>query len=136
MERKKRSKGSGWECCYANKIFGTFGVEMRSCGQKLVKFCTLTHAAKLVVEKSVEFFIDLLFLCPSSSRQRYRCSLCKFLPPCFHRRLGVPILFLLLLLFDPLYILSLVFPHLARRPTGCTLLASVHLYSSSRRRTI
>ena len=50
MERKKRSKGSGWECCYANKSFGTFGVEMRSCGQKLVKFCTLTHAAKLVVE--------------------------------------------------------------------------------------
>ena len=26
----------------------TFGVEMRACGQKLVKFCTLTHAAKLV----------------------------------------------------------------------------------------
>ena len=23
---------------------------MRACGQKLVKFCTLTHAAKLVVE--------------------------------------------------------------------------------------
>ena len=23
---------------------------MRSCGQKFVKFCTLTHAAKLVVE--------------------------------------------------------------------------------------
>ena len=56
MERKKRSKCSGWECCYANKIFGTFGVEMRAFGQKLVKFCTLTHtlththAAKLVVE--------------------------------------------------------------------------------------
>ena len=53
MERKKRSKGSVWEFCYANKIVGTFGVEMRSCGQKLVKFCTLTHplthAAKLVV---------------------------------------------------------------------------------------
>ena len=50
MECKKQSKGSGWECCYANKIFGTFGVEMRSNGQKWVKFCTLTHAAKLVVE--------------------------------------------------------------------------------------
>ena len=50
MEPKKRSKDSGWECCYANKIFGTFGVEMRACGQKLVKFCTLTHTAKLVVE--------------------------------------------------------------------------------------
>ena len=60
MEQKKRSKCSGWECCYANKNFGTFGVEMRACGQKLVKFCThtdtLTHthttAAKLVVRIS------------------------------------------------------------------------------------
>ena len=53
MERKKRSKGSVWEFCYANKIFGTCGFEIRACGQKLVKFCTLTHihttAAKLVV---------------------------------------------------------------------------------------
>ena len=48
MERKKRSKGSVWELCYANKIFGTFGDEIKACGQKLVKFCT--HAAKLVVE--------------------------------------------------------------------------------------
>ena len=55
MERKKRSKGSVWEFCYANKIFGTFGVEMKANGHKLVKFCTLTHtrttAAKLVVRK-------------------------------------------------------------------------------------
>ena len=58
MERKKRSKSSGWECCYANNIFGTFGVEMRACGQKFVNFFrarahththTHTHAAKLVV---------------------------------------------------------------------------------------
>ena len=55
MERTKRSKGSVWEFCYANKIFATFGFEMRACGQKLVEFCTLTHihthttAAKLVV---------------------------------------------------------------------------------------
>ena len=34
------------------KIYGTFGVEMRAYGQKLVKFCkhTDTHASKLVVE--------------------------------------------------------------------------------------
>ena len=32
------------------KKLGRFGVEVRACGQKLVKFCTLTHAAKLVVE--------------------------------------------------------------------------------------
>ena len=50
MERKKRSKGSLWEFCYANKIFGTFGDEIKSCGQKLVKFCAHTHAAQLVVE--------------------------------------------------------------------------------------
>ena len=43
MEHQKRSKGSGWECCYAKKKFGTFGVEMRACGQKLVKFCTHIH---------------------------------------------------------------------------------------------
>ena len=51
MERKKRSKGIVWEFCYANKIFGTFGFEIKACGQKLVKFCTHTHttAAKLVV---------------------------------------------------------------------------------------
>ena len=58
MERKKRSKGSVWEFCYANKIFGTFGVEMRASGQKLVKFGTLTHtlthAAKLVVRVKLD----------------------------------------------------------------------------------
>ena len=54
MERKKRSKGRGWESCYVKKMYGTFGVEMRAYGQKLVKFCTHTHAAKLVVEMYVE----------------------------------------------------------------------------------
>ena len=53
MERKKWSKGSVWEFCYANNFFGTFGDEIRAYGQKLVKFCahthTHTHAAKLVV---------------------------------------------------------------------------------------
>ena len=52
MECKKRSKGRGWESCYVKKIYGTFGVEMRAYGQKLVKFCKhrQTHASKLVVE--------------------------------------------------------------------------------------
>ena len=55
MERKKRSKGRGWKSCYVKKIYGTFGVEMRAYGQKLVKFCkhTDTHASKLVVEMCV-----------------------------------------------------------------------------------
>ena len=43
MERKKRSKGRGWESCYVKKIYVMFGVEMRAYGQKLVKFCTQTH---------------------------------------------------------------------------------------------
>ena len=43
MERKKLSKGSVWEFSYTNKMFGTFGAEMRACGQKFVKCCTLTH---------------------------------------------------------------------------------------------
>ena len=55
MERKKRSKGSVWEFCYAKKKFGTFGDEIKAYGQKLVKFCTHTHAAKLVVEITDNF---------------------------------------------------------------------------------
>ena len=43
MERKKRSKCRGWESCYVKKIYGTFGVEMRAYGQKLVKFCKHTR---------------------------------------------------------------------------------------------
>ena len=44
IERKKKwSKISALESCYANRIYGTFGVEMRAYGQKLVKFCTQTH---------------------------------------------------------------------------------------------
>ena len=31
------------------KIYGTFGVEMRAYGQKLVKFCKHTHASPIVV---------------------------------------------------------------------------------------
>ena len=48
MERKKRSKGRGWESCYVKKIYGTFCVEMRAYGQKLVSlslFCCLTSTA-------------------------------------------------------------------------------------------
>ena len=58
MERKKRSKGSVWEFCYANFFFGKFGFEMRACGQKLVKFCAHTHAAKLVVRITVELMLQ------------------------------------------------------------------------------
>ena len=34
------------ESCYVKKIYGTFGVEMRAYGQKLVTFCTQTHRHK------------------------------------------------------------------------------------------
>ena len=58
MERKKRSKGSLWEFCYANTIFGTFGDEIKACGQKLVKFCAHTHAAQLVVEIEKYYLVN------------------------------------------------------------------------------
>ena len=41
--------------CEQNLIFWTLGVEMRVFGQKLVKFCTLTHAAQLVVRIQLYF---------------------------------------------------------------------------------
>ena len=53
MERKKRSKGSVWEFCYANKIFGTFGFEMKVCGQKLVKCCAHTHTRGSISSKDI-----------------------------------------------------------------------------------
>ena len=78
MERKKRSKGSVWEFCYANKIFGRFGDEMKTLGQKLVKFCTHTHAAQLVVR------IGLLCVLPhpkvsmfSQTHKRYEAALAR-----------------------------------------------------------
>ena len=54
MEHKKRSKGRGWESCYVNKIYGTFGVEMRAYGQKLVKLCTHTHTHTRVSYSSID----------------------------------------------------------------------------------
>ena len=54
MERKKRSKGRGWESCYVKKIYGMFGVEMRSYGQKLVKLCTHTHTHTRVSYSSID----------------------------------------------------------------------------------
>ena len=74
MERKKRSKGRGWESCYVKKIYGTSGVEMRAYGQKFVKFCTHTHtharAAKLVVEISPSAMGLSLLLSVCSIRHR------------------------------------------------------------------
>ena len=54
MERKKRSKGRGWESCYLKKIYGTFGVEMRAYGQKLVQFCKHTHTHTRVSYSSID----------------------------------------------------------------------------------
>ena len=48
MERKKRSKGRGWESCYVKKIYGMFGVEMRASGQKIGQILhTHTHTHSL-----------------------------------------------------------------------------------------
>ena len=54
MERKKRSKGRGWESCYVKKMYGTFGVEMRAYGQKLVQFCKHTHTHAHVSYSSID----------------------------------------------------------------------------------
>ena len=71
MELKKRSKGSVWEFCYAKFFFGTFGFEMKACGQKLVKCCTLTHihttAAKLVVRILLADDLGILDICNSAA---------------------------------------------------------------------
>ena len=48
--KKKRSKISALESCYANIIYVLIGVELRPYGQKLVQFCKHTDASKLVVE--------------------------------------------------------------------------------------
>ena len=41
--KKKRSKISGLESCYANRIYVLIGVELGPYGQKLVQFCKHTH---------------------------------------------------------------------------------------------
>ena len=41
--KKKRSKISALESCYANRIYVLIGVELRPYGQKLVQFCKHTH---------------------------------------------------------------------------------------------
>ena len=61
MERKKRSKGKGWESCYVKKIYGMFGVEMRAYGQKLVKFCTQTHRRVYFSSIDTLAWISLIF---------------------------------------------------------------------------
>ena len=52
MERKKWTKGRGWESCYVEKIYGTFGVVRSEIGQKLVKFCTHTQVTVTVFKTS------------------------------------------------------------------------------------
>ena len=72
MERKKRSKGRGWESCYVKTIYGTFGVEMRAYGQKLVQFCTHTHTR--VSFSSIDIYVcglgdNVIVTLPGFSRQ-------------------------------------------------------------------
>ena len=61
MERKKRSKGSVWEFCYANKIFGAFGFKIKACGQKLVTFCAHTRG-EISSRDIVIFSINFVYL--------------------------------------------------------------------------
>ncbi len=60
MERKKRSKGRGWESCFVKKIYGMFGVEMRAYGQKLVQFCKHTHTrVSYSSNSSIDYYIPV-----------------------------------------------------------------------------
>ena len=62
MERKKRSKGRGWESCYAKKNYGTFGVEMRAYGQKLVRnWSNFAHTQVTVTVFKISRHSKLLF---------------------------------------------------------------------------
>ena len=87
MERKKRSKGSVWEFCYANKIFGTYGFEIRALGQKLVKFCAHTHkhththttAAKLVVRMSISATREDTVIFAESNSWTFWCCIGAYL---------------------------------------------------------
>ena len=67
MERKKRSKGRGWESCYVKKIYGTFGVEMRAYGQKLVQFCKHTHTHTHTHMRGSYSSIDINLICSRDS---------------------------------------------------------------------
>ena len=74
-----RSKGRGWESYYVKQNYGTFAVEMRAYGQKLVQFCKHTHthththihtrAAKLVVEMTYMYMYCYNIDCVPSTCQ-------------------------------------------------------------------
>ena len=49
------------ESCYMKTNYGTFGVEMRAYGQKLVKFCTHTHTHITVTVFKTSRHSKLLF---------------------------------------------------------------------------
>ena len=76
MERKKRSKGRGWESCYMKKIYGTFGVEMRAYGQKLVQFCKHTRVSYSSIDFRYSFSVLL-----SAQTEQQTCPKMYCIPP-------------------------------------------------------
>ena len=52
--KKKRSKISALESCYANRIYVLIGVKLRPYGQKLVQFCKHTHTHTRVSFSSID----------------------------------------------------------------------------------
>ena len=62
---------------------------MRACGQKFVNFCTLTHAAKLVVEISIVWEVLYIWkkcivgiLCSSSNANHIPLHTCLVICTC------------------------------------------------------
>ena len=62
MERKKRSKGRGWESCYVKKIYGTFWCRNESVRAEIGQILhthTRTHARARAAKLVVEMLVDL-----------------------------------------------------------------------------
>ena len=63
--KKKRSKISGLESCYANRIYVLIGGELRPYGQKLVQFCINDYADRYAFRA---FSVLLMIFCRKTQR--------------------------------------------------------------------
>ena len=63
--KKKRSKISGLESCYANRIYMLIGGELRPYGQKLVQFCINDYADRYAFRA---FSVLLMIFCRKTQR--------------------------------------------------------------------
>ena len=69
--KKKRSKISGLESCYANRIYVLIGGELRPYGQKLVQFCINDYADRYPFRA---FSVLLMIFCRKTQDKRKKRS--------------------------------------------------------------